>query len=379
MNSGINRTLAIMRKELLHIVRNKGTFFLTLVSPALLLIVLMYAFTVDIKETPVAVLDNDRSALSQRYVRGLLATGDVTMCGWASSYDDLERRLEWGEIKAAIIIPVGFEDDMHSGREASLQVLIDGTAPSSANHATAHVVGFTQNLAEEILREELERAGYGELQFQPIDLRIRTWYNPTLRALVGYAPALLAMVMGMPGILATMTLAREKEHGTLEQLITTPISKVELMWGKLVPYVLSGLASVILCVALIVYWFRVPFRGSLTVFMLLSADFLLATLGIGLLMSVFIKTQQAAQLVALLVFFFPGFFLSGIFIPLSSMEPLMRMEAYAIPTTHYVVIGRQVFLKAWGLAQLWPYAVALLVIGLMMMGLAIVLFRKKLG
>ena len=208
MNSGINRTLAIMRKELLHIVRNKGTFFLTLVSPALLLIVLMYAFTVDIKETPVAVLDNDRSALSQRYVRGLLATGDVTMCGWASSYDDLERRLEWGEIKAAIIIPVGFEDDMHSGREASLQVLIDGTAPSSANHATAHVVGFTQNLAEEILREELERAGYGELQFQPIDLRIRTWYNPTLRALVGYAPALLAMVMGMPGILATMIAER---------------------------------------------------------------------------------------------------------------------------------------------------------------------------
>ena len=378
MNISFKRTLAVMHKEFLHIVRNRGTFILTLVSPALLLVVFMYAFTVDIKETPIAVLDNDHSALSQRYVSGLLATGDVTMRGWASGYDDLERRLEWGEIKAAVIIPAGFEVDVRSGREASLQVLIDGTSPSSANHATAHVVGFTQSMAEEILREDLERMGYGELQFQPIDLRVRTWYNPTLRAIVGYAPALLGIVMGVPGILATMTLAKEKEHGTLEQLITTPISRGELLVGKLVPYMLSGLASVLFCVALIVYWFRVPFRGSLTIFMLLSADFLLATLGIGLLMSVFIKTQQAAQLVALLVFFFPGMFLSGIFIPLSSMEPLMRMEAYAIPTTHYVVIGRQVFLKAWGLIQLWPFAVALLLIGVIALALAVSLFQKKL-
>jgi len=184
--------------------------------------------------------------------------------------------------------------------------------------------------------------------------------------------------MGLPGILATMTLAREKEHGTLEQLITTPISRAELLVGKLVPYLLSGLVSVLLCTALIVYWFDVPFRGNLFTFLLLSADFLLATLGIGLLMSVFIKTQQAAQLVAVLIFFFPGFFLSGIFIPLWSMEPMMRLEAYSIPTTHYVTIARQIFLKGGGLAQLWPYATVLVVMGLISITLAIGLFRKKL-
>jgi ABC-2 type transport system permease protein len=375
----LKRSLAVVRKELLHVVRNRSTFFLTVLSPAFLLIVMMYAFTVDIKEVPVIILDNDRSTLSQRYVSGLLATGDVTLHGWARDYAELEQRLERGEVKAALVIPAGFMDDIVAGREAGVQVLIDGTSPSTANYATAHVVGFTQSLAAEILSEDLERMGYGELQFQPIDLRVRTWYNPTLRPLVGYAPALLAMVMGMPGILATMTIAREREHGTLEQLITTPIGRSELIVGKLVPYLLSGLLSALICVGLVVFWFQVPFRGSLLVFMLLSAFFLLATLGMGLLMSVYIKTQQAAQLVAMLVFFFPGFFLSGIFIPLSSMEPLMKMEAYAIPTTHYVVIGRQVFLKAWGLDQLWPYALALLLVGLAMTGLAVGLFRKKMS
>ena len=375
----LKRSLAVVRKELLHVVRNRSTFFLTVMSPAMLLIVMMYAFTVDIKEVPVIILDNDRSTLSQRYVSGLLATGDVTLRGWARDYAELEQRLERGEVKAALVIPAGFMDDIVAGQEAEVQVLIDGTSPSTANYATAHVVGFTQSLAAELLSEDLERMGYGELRFQPIDLRVRTWYNPTLRPLVGYAPALLAMVMGMPGILATMTLAREREHGTLEQLITTPIGRSELIVGKLVPYMLSGLLSALICVALVVFWFQVPFRGSLLVFMLLSAFFLLATLGVGLLMSVYIKTQQAAQLVAMLVFFFPGFFLSGIFIPLSSMEPLMRMEAYAIPTTHYVVIGRQVFLKAWGMDQLWPYALALLVVGLAVTGLAVGLFRKKLS
>ncbi|MBU0705528.1 MAG: ABC transporter permease, partial [Chloroflexi bacterium] len=354
IGTSVRRTYAIARKELLHIARNKVTLFLTVMSPAFMMLVLMYSFTVDIKEVPVSVLDNDRSPLSQRYVSGLLSTGDVTMRRWALDYTDLERQLERGQIKAGIVIPSGFMDNVVAGREAGVQVLIDGTAPSAANHATAHVVGFTQNMAAEILRRDMTQIGYGDLSFQPVDLRIRTWYNPTLRAIVGYAPALLAVVMGMPGTMAAMTLAREKEHGTLEQLVATPIGRAELLVGKLVPYLLSGLVSVLLCTALIVYWFRVPFRGNIFIFLLLSTDFLLATLSIGLLMSVFIKTQQAAQLLAPLVFTIPAFFLSGIFIPLSSMNPLVRSITYVLPSTHYVAIARQLFLKGWGLAQLWP-------------------------
>jgi ABC-type multidrug transport system permease subunit len=370
--------LAVARKELLHVTRNKVTLFLTVMSPPVMMFVLMYSFTVDIKQVPVSVLDHDGSTLSQRYVSGLLGTGDVTMHGRASDYEDVERRLEWGEIKAAVVIPSGFMDDVVAGREANLQVIIDGTAPSTANHATIHVIGFTQSVVADVLRQDMARMGYGSLEFQPVDLRIRTWYNPTLRAVVGYAPALLAVVMGMPGTLTAMMLAREKEHGTLEQLITTPIGRAELLVGKLAPYLLGGLVSVLLCTAIAVYWFRVPFRGNLLVFLLLSADFLLAILSMGLLMSVFLKTQQAAQLLAPLVFTLPAFFLSGIFIPLASMNPAIRTVAYVLPSTHYVVIARQVFLKGWGMTELWPYAVVLLVMGLFIMVLAIGLFQKKL-
>lgn len=374
----VKRTVVIVHKEMLHIVRNRVVFFLTVMSPVLSMVVLMYSFVIDIKDVPIAILDNDNSAMSQRYVSGLLGTSDVKMRRWALDYEDLEWCLERGEIKVAIVIPAGFMNNIVAGREASVQVLVDGTAPSTANYATAHVVGFTQSMAAEVLQQDLARQSSGSLPFQPIDLRIRTWYNPTLRTIVGYAPAFMAMVIGMPGTLVAMMVAREKEYGTLEQLVVTPIGRAELLVGKLVPYLLSGLVSVLLCIAVAVYWFQIPFRGNVVLFLLLSADFLLATLSIGLLVSTFTKTQWAAQMLAYFVFTLPAMFLSGIFIPISSMNSLVQAVAHVLPSTHYVIISRQVFLKGWGLDQLWPYAVVLLVMGLLLAALAIRLFEKKL-
>jgi ABC-2 type transport system permease protein len=244
-----------------------------------------------------------------------------------------------------------------------------------------HIGGYTQQFSLRIVSEVAARSGvvFDEAALSPIDLRVRTWYNPTLRVVIGFLPALIAMVMGMPAVSTTLALTREKEHGTLEQLIATPIRRSELLLGKLIPYVLSGLLGVLLCVIVAVYWFRSPFRGSFVLYLVLSVDFLLASLAIALVMSVFVKTQQAAQLGAMLVFFFPGFFLSGIFYPLVSMQPIMKMEAFMVPTTHYVLIGRGVFLKGQGLEALWPYALALLAMGILFMGLAILLFKKKLA
>jgi ABC-2 type transport system permease protein len=244
-----------------------------------------------------------------------------------------------------------------------------------------HVGGYTQQFALEVASDVAARAGFpiDEAALVPIELRMRTWYNPTLKAVIGFLPALIAMVMAMPAVTTTLALTREKEHGTLEQLIATPIRRSELLVGKLIPYILSGMVGVILCVIVAVYHFGSPFRGSFGLYMLLSVDFLLASLAIALVMSVFVKTQQAAQLGAMLIFFFPGFFLSGIFYPLVSMAPIMKMEAYMVPTTHYVMIGRGIFLKGQGLEALWPHALALLVMGILMMGLSIFLFKKKLA
>jgi ABC-2 type transport system permease protein len=244
-----------------------------------------------------------------------------------------------------------------------------------------HIGGFTRQFALKVVGEVAAQAGIAidQAKLTPIDLRLRTWYNPTLKVVIGFLPALIATVMAMPAVTTTLALTREKEHGTLEQLIATPIHRAELLIGKLVPYVLSGLLGVVSCAAVAVYWFGTPFRGSFPLYMMLSLAFLLASLAIALVMSVFVKTQQAAQLGAMLVFFFPGFFLSGIFYPLVSMAPIMKMEAYMVPTTHYVMISRGVFLKGQGLEALWPFALALLVMSILFLALAILLFKKKLA
>ena len=375
------RTWAVVRKEARHIMRDRRAFFLVTISPVFLLLVMAYTFMVDIENVAVAVMDRDGTPLSRRYLAGLGGTGDVLVRYVAGSYDDVERWLMTSEAKAAIIIPPGFEASLSAGREAKVQVLVEGTEPTTANTAMQHIGGYTQQFALEIASAAAAKAGVslGEGSLAPIDLRMRTWYNPTLEMVIGFLPALIAVVMGMPAVTTTLALTREKEHGTLEQLIATPIRRSELLVGKLIPYVLSGLLGVILCVIVAVYWFGAPFRGSLAVYLMLSIAFLLASLAIALVMSVFVKTQQAAQLGAMLVFFFPGFFLSGIFYPLVSMEPIMKMEAYMVPTTHYVMISRGVFLKGQGLDALWPFALALLGMSIVFLGLAILLFKKKLA
>jgi ABC-2 type transport system permease protein len=374
------RTWAVIRKEARHILRDRGTFFLVTVSPVFLLLVMAYTFMVDIENIAVAVMDRDGTHLSRRYIAGLGGTGDVLVRYVADDYGDLERWLMTSDAKAAIVIPPGFEAKLRAGQEASVQVLIEGTEPVTANTAMQQVGGYTQQFALGVVQELAVRAGMpvDEALLTPIDLRLRTWYNPTLKAVIGFLPALIAMVMAMPAVTTTMALTREKEHGTLEQLIATPIRRSELLVGKLIPYILSGLLGVCLCVIVAVYWFGAPFKGSFALYLVLSLMFLLASLAIALVISVFVKSQQAAQLGAFLIFFFPGFFLSGIFYPLVSMQPIMKMEAYMVPSTHFVLISRGVFLKGQGLDMLWPYALALLVMGVLFLGLAILLFRKKL-
>ncbi|MGD2206258.1 MAG: ABC transporter permease [Anaerolineae bacterium] len=375
------RTWAVVRKEGRHILRDRRTFFLVTISPVFLLLVMAYTFMVDIENVAVAVMDRDGTHLSRRYIAGLGGTGDVLVRYVADDYGDLERWLMTSEAKAAVVIPPGFEADLQAGREASLQVLIEGTEPTTANTAMLHIGGYSQQFALQVAAEVVRQAGLAvdETMLMPIDLRIRTWYNPTLKAVIGFLPALIGMVMGMPGTATTLALTREKEHGTLEQLIVSPIRRVELLVGKVIPYVLSGLLSVVLCAAVAVYWFGSPFKGSFLLYMVLSADFLLATMGIALILSVFVQSQQAAQIGAWLIFFFPGFFLSGIFYPLFSMQPLMKLEAFMVPTTHYVLISRGIFLKGQGFDALWPYALALLAMGFIFLSLSILLFQKKLA
>jgi ABC-2 type transport system permease protein len=375
----LRRTLSIMRKETWHILRDRRTFLLVTISPVFLLVVFGYSMSVEIRNVAIAILDYDQSALSRRYSDGLASTGDILVRYWPNDYSELESRLVRRQAKAAVVIPTGFEQSLLAGREASLQVIIDGTNPNTANHAMNHIGGYTQALALEIVGEALERQGIDTDQLAPIDLRMRTWYNPTLKAIIGWVPGIIASVLGMPAVAATLALAAEKEKGTLEALISTPVRRSELLIGKLIPYVLSGLVSAVLCALVGIYWFGAPFEGNFLLYLLLSADFFLATLGIAMIISVLVPSQQAAMVCAMLIFLFPGFFMSGLFYPIASMPPVMKMEAYMMPTTHYVTISRGLFLKGLDMGSLWPFALALLVMGVLVIGVAIITFKKKLA
>jgi len=255
---------------------------------------------------------------------------------------------------------------------------VDGTDPNTAGHAITHISTRTESFVSAAVAQAMAGQGYRWEAASPIDLRLRTWYNPTVKFTIGFVPALLAVALSMPAISASLTIARERELGTLEGLIATPIRRSELLVGKIVPYIFTGLLSTILCALVAVYWFRVPFRGSFPLFLVLSADYLFATLSISLVLSALVRSQQVAMVAAFLIFMFPGFFLSGVFIPLASMGPLMRMEAYMMPSTHYVVINRRLFVKGLGLGSMWGNGLVLLVTGLLFTILAVAVFRKTL-
>lgn len=374
-----------MKKETRHILRAKTTLFLVMFSPVLLLLTMGFAFTVEVKNTPVAIMDRDRTALTRSYINKLAATNDLDVCCKAESYAEIESWLERGRIKAAVVLPNNFTADIERGEGSDLQVIIDGTDPTTAEHAVSHITMRALAFAEELMLTQLQRRGVyvGQVNtsgavMMPIDLRLRTWYNPAMKTGVGVIPALVAVVLTMPAVSASLAITREKEHGTMEGLIATPISRAELLIGKLVPYVISGLFSAVLCALTAIWVFEVPFRGSWLLYMLLTVDFLWATLALSMVISMLVSTQNAAMIITMLVFMFPGLFLSGIFFPLIAMPPEAALEAHMVPTTHYVFILRGIFLKGQSLGMLWQYAVALLVMGILASVLAVMLFKKRL-
>jgi ABC-2 type transport system permease protein len=375
----IRHIWAITRKELHHIIRDRSTFILVLITPTALMLLMAYALTVDIKNVPIAVLDYDRSSLSRRFIQEITAGTDLDLYAQVNSFAEIEDMLMHGDIKAALVIAPEFSSDLLSMRGMPLQIIIDGTEPESGAFAVDHVAWRAEEFVNEELESQILAMGASLESLQPVDLRVRTWYNPSLKPRVDLIPGLISMVLGMPALSVALTLAHEREHGTLEQLMATPISRGELLVGKMIPYIIVGLINVIVIPVLAMVWFQIPFNGSFILFFLLSAIFLFAILSMGTIVGVFMRTQAAALALSFLVIFFPGFFLTGIFFPIASMPEMMRMEALGLPGTHYAIITRGVFLPGVGLEVLWPYAIMLVLLGFAFTGVAALFFRKKLG
>jgi ABC-2 type transport system permease protein len=370
---------AVTRKEFNHIVRDRSTLFLVLFTPTLLLLLMAYALTVDIVHVPVAVLDYDQSKTSRMFVQQITAGEDLDIYAYAANMDEIEAMLMQGKIKAAVVLSKGFASDLLAFKGMPMQVIIDGTEPESGSFAVEHIEQRAEEFISNALSSQLQAAGITTASLQPIDMRVQTWYNPDLKPRNDIIPGLISMVLGVPSLSVALALAREREHGTLEQLLATPIARAELLLGKIFPYVIVGLVNVIIIPLLAIWWFGISFNGNFLLFFGLSALFMFAVLSMGMVVGVFMRTQAAALALSFLVVFFPGFFLTGIFFPLASMPEEARLESLFLPGTHYAIITRGVFLPGVGMDVLWPYAVMLLGLGIVFTLVAALFFRKKLG
>ncbi len=375
----IRHLWAVIRKEIQHILRDRGTFLMVLITPTLVLLLMTYALAVDIQHVPIAIIDYDQSAASREFVQQITAGEDLDLYAIVDNLDEIEELLTRGKIKAALIIDPGFSVDLLSLKGLSLQIIIDGTEPEMGGFAVDHIGWRAESFANNILASQFQALGISVESLQPIDLRIRAWYNPSLIPRIDIVPGLLSIVLGFPAFSVALTLAREHEHRTMEQLLATPIKRIELLLGKMIPYILAGLVNVIVIPLIAMAWFEIPFNGNVFVFFFLSIIFLFAELSMGMIIGVFMRSQSAALALAFLVVLFPGFFLTGIFFPIASLPEIARLESLFLPGTHYAIITRGVFLTGIGMDILWPYAIMLLFIGVAFTGAASLFFKKKLG
>jgi len=379
------KTWAVFVKESRHILRDPGTLLLLLLAPVLLMIIFSYALVADIRETPITVIDHSHSALSRQFLATLANSNDIIVDRQVSSYAEVERYFDRDQTKGLVVIPPDFANQLAAGKPVEVQILVDGTDPTTAQHVINHTVSRSQVFGAQMAAKHAGQTAFFDRiersNSQPsaeISLRTRTWYNPDLKNTHGIVPAMIPIVLSLPAIVVMGAIVREKETGTLEGIFATPLGRGELLVGKLIPYVGAGLVSSITCALVAVNLFGVPFRGAMSLFLLLSTDFLLAAFGMGLLISVFLSSQAAASIIGLLVFLFPSFFLSGIFYPVASFPDLVKEEAQWLPSTHFVAITRGLMVKGQGLEALWEPALILLVLAIVMTSLAVFFFKKRL-
>ncbi len=373
----MRRLLFLMRKELLELKADTRLLRLVLVAPLIQLTMLGYAATTDVRDVPVVVADADRSPESRDLISRFEASRNFVIVDTVTSVDEIDPYLEGGRAWIALDIPANYGQMVRGGRPVQVQVVADGTDANSTNVA----IGYASVLVAGYARELLERrmpalAGKGPL----IDLDVRVWFNPELESRDFMIPGVLALLLLVVTTnLSAMAIVREKEHGTLEQLNVTPLTRWQLILGKLLPYVFVAMIDVVLVLAVAVYWFEVPLRGSVALLVAMCFVYLLTTLGLGLFISTISETQQQAMMTTTFFFLTPMIYLSGFIFPIENMPAVIQPLTYLIPLRYFLVILRGIFLKGVGLETLWPQAVALFGWGVAILALATLRSSKRLG
>ncbi|MCS6963267.1 ABC transporter permease [Thermoflexus sp.] len=371
----LRRIGAVSYKEVLHILRDPRTLAVMFLIPVVQLFLLGYAATTDVKRVPMVILDWDRTAQSQELIDAYRAVDAFRIIGYVERQEDLARLLDAGTAQAALLIPRGYGSDVIAGRRAVVGLVIDGSDPTVANNAYAAALSIAQHHSTEILRQTLH---LDPQQMPGLDPRPRVWYNPELRSANYMIPGLIgAILQFLTMLLTAQAIVREREQGTMEQLIVTPIRPMELVIGKVAPYVVIAFVDFGIVLALGAIWFRMPIRGDMGLLFALSSLFLISSLGFGLLISTVASTQREAMLLTYFLLL-PAIFLSGLLYPIQAMPTVLQWVSYLIPLRYMLIILRAIIVKGVGIEPLWDEALALTLFGFAVMGLAARRFRKRL-
>jgi ABC-2 type transport system permease protein len=371
----IMRTLSLIRKEFLHILRDPRTLFVMLGMPIMQLVLLGYAATTDIEHLRTAILDGDKSLASRELIEAYRASNYFDIALYVESEQQLEHLVDSGQVRAGLIIPAGYGEAVTMGEQVQVAFVIDGSDPSVANTAFAASQSVGQAQSMRIMERTM---GIDPDDLPGVQVRPRVWYNPEMKSANFMIPGLMGMLLYFfTALFTSMSIVREREQGTIEQLIVTPIKPLELIIGKIAPYVFVAFFDVLEVLAIGVFWFGVPIRGSLGLLLGLSALFLLTSLGIGIFISSVANTQQEAMLLAFLTMF-PSIFLGGFFFPIEAMPGWLQAITYVIPLRYMLVVIRGIILKGVGLQILRQEVIALSVFGVAIMLLAAARFRKRL-
>ena len=364
----ISRTLSLMRKD-------RRTLAVTFLIPVIQLFLLGYSATTDVEHLRTAVLDADRSPQSRELVEAYRASSYFDITTYVSSEEELAQIMDQGTVRAGLIVPTSYGADVIAGELASVSFVIDGSDPNVANIVFAASQQVGQALGTRIVERRL---GISPEDMVALEVRPRVWYNPEMKSADFMIPGVIAMILfTITMMLTAMAIVREREQGTIEQLIVTPIRPIELIVGKLTPYVGLAFFNVLEVLAIGVFWFGVPIHGSLSLLLLLSALFLMTSLGIGIFFSSVANTQQEAMLLVFLTML-PSIFLAGFFFPIEAMPRVLQWLSYAVPLRYMLVIVRGILLKGVGVRILYQEVTALAIFGVAIMLLAATRFRKRL-
>jgi ABC-2 type transport system permease protein len=374
----LQRIVAMARKETLHIVRDPWSLAASMALPVLMLVLFGCALTMDVDRVPVIVYDQSSTHESREIVSRLAGSRYFAIVGSAEKYSDACRAIDRSEALLAVVIPRTFAQDVAAGRSAAIQVIADGSDSMTATLALGYADAVVAQYASTVSIDGSLRRN-GRVTAGTIDVRTRVWYNPEMESRYVIVPSLIAIcMMIIAALLTSLTVAREWEQGTMEQLITTPVRAREMVVGKLIPYFIIGMLDMVVIVAVGEFGFHVPMRGSLMFLFGASALFLIGVLAMGMVISIIARGQLIASQIAMVATFLPAFLLSGFMYPIDNMPAAIQGVTYAVPARYFVDILRGIYLKGVGMAVLWPQMTILATFSAAMLLAATMKFRKRL-